>query len=87
MRKDTTKALKLARVAKKAVLASERPLSYNNLWNVVVGFVTASPEKWPKERSMSGNPRAKAHVVGAKTARTARLGSFFRSAVGRQHEW
>ena len=53
-------ALKFACVAKEAVLASERALSYNNLWNVVVGPLTALPEKWPKERSISGSPRVKA---------------------------
>jgi hypothetical protein len=66
-RRDTEEALKLARVADKAVLASERALSANNLWSVVVGFLTASPDDRPEAR--------RAHVVGA---RTGRLGSFFR---------
>jgi hypothetical protein len=42
-RRDTVEALKLARVADKAVLASERTLSANNLWNVLVGSLTATP--------------------------------------------
>ena len=76
-RRDTTEALKLARVADKAVLASERAISANNLWSVVVGFLAASPDDHPKARSGGGGGRAGEHVVGAQT-RTARLGSFFR---------
>ena len=75
-RRDTSEALKLARVADKAILASERAISANNLWGVVVGFLTASPDEDPKARGVGGG-RASAHVVGAQT-RTARLGSFFR---------
>jgi hypothetical protein len=74
-RRDTAEALKLARVADKAVLASERTLSANNLWSVVVGFLTASPDehlKVPRDGEVG------VHVVGARTGRTVRLGSFFR---------
>ncbi len=77
-RRDTEEALKLARVADKAVLASERSLSGNNLWSVVVGFLTASPDDRPSARSDGGSPRAREHVVGAQTGRTARLRSFLR---------
>jgi hypothetical protein len=68
-RRDTTEALKLARVADQAVLASERTLSANNLWSVIVGFLTASPDEHPRTRS------DRVHVVGA---RTSRLGSLIR---------
>ena len=71
-RRDTAEALKLARVADKAVLASERALSANNLWRVIVGFLTASPDDHPRTR---GN---KVHLVGARTGKTARMGSFVR---------
>ncbi|KAF8267914.1 hypothetical protein EI94DRAFT_1728993 [Lactarius quietus] len=74
-RRDTAEALKLARVADKAVLASERALSANNLWSVVVGFLTASPDEHPKARD---DRTAKTHIAGARSGRTARLGSFFR---------
>ncbi|KAI0253632.1 hypothetical protein BJV78DRAFT_1152772 [Lactifluus subvellereus] len=74
-RRDTVEALKLARVADEAVLASERMLSGNNLWSVVVGFLTATPDGCRKEREMRPNHRPKAkgkvHVVGHRT----RLGS------------
>ena len=79
-RRDTEEALKLARVADKAVLASEHALSANNLWGVVVGFLTATPDD-PRHAARSdgsgggSSSRARAHVVGA---RTGRLGSFFR---------
>jgi hypothetical protein len=74
-RRDTAEALKLARVADKAVLASERTLSANNLWSVVVGFLTTSPDEHPKVPRDGG---VREHVVGARTGRTVRLGSFFR---------
>ncbi|KAF8261460.1 hypothetical protein EI94DRAFT_1745923 [Lactarius quietus] len=73
-RRDTDEALRLARVADKAVLASEQVLSANNLWNVVVGFLTASPPDRSKARSNGG---ARAHVVCAPMGRTERLVSFF----------
>lgn len=74
-RRDTEEALKLARVADKAVLASERALSANNLWGVVVGFLTVSPDDPPSARNGGGGPRADAHVAGAQTGR---IGSFLR---------
>ncbi|KAI9441922.1 hypothetical protein H4582DRAFT_1811008 [Lactarius indigo] len=76
-RRDTEEALKLARVADKAILSSERALSGNNLWNVIVNFLTVSPDDRPQARSDSGSPRAaKEHAVGAQTGRTGRLRSF-----------
>jgi hypothetical protein len=71
-RRDTDEALRLARVADKAVLASEQVLSANNLWNVVVGFLTASPSVRRKPQSDGGGSEDRAHV-----GRTARLVSFF----------
>ncbi len=81
-RRDTEEALKLARIADKAVLASERTFSANNLWNVIVGFLTASPEERKRRRRMPSLPghspqlRAKGmtHVVG--TGRKTSLRSF-----------
>ena len=72
-RRDTAEALKLARVADKAVLESERAISATNLWSVVVGFLTASPDEHSKKRRDGGT---RAHVVGARAGKTARLGSF-----------
>ncbi|KAH8985532.1 lipase/ esterase [Lactarius akahatsu] len=78
-RRDTKEALELARVADKAILATEESLSANNLWNVIVGFVTVSPDDHPSARSDGGiSPRAGEHVVGAQTGRTGRLRSFLR---------
>jgi hypothetical protein len=71
---DTVEALELARVADKPVLESEQALSANNLWSVVVGFLTVSPDAQTKTH----RDGAREHVVGARTGRTARLGSFFR---------
>ena len=67
-RRDTKEALRLAHVADKAVLTSESAFSANHLWNVVVGFLTASPA----ER------RANTHDGGG--ARSSGFVSFFRRA-------
>lgn len=82
-RRDTEEALKLARIADKAVLASERTLSANNLWNVIISFLMASPEERKKGRRTPSppghSPKLKAkgttHVVGA--GRKTSLRSFF----------
>ena len=71
---DTAEALELAHVADKATLESEQALSANNLWSVVVGFLTVSPDDYTKAHRDSG---AGEHVVSARTERTARLGSCF----------
>ena len=91
-RRDTVEALKLARIADKAVLASERTLSANNLWNVIISFLMASPEERNKGRrtpSLPGHsPKLKAkgttHVVGAgrKTSLRSFLGRRRRSETG-----
>jgi len=70
-RRDTEEALKLARVADRAVLASERTLSANNLWNVIVGFLMATPEEGRGKRETPSPPgrspgKGTAHVVGAR---------------------
>ncbi|KAH9996971.1 hypothetical protein BJV74DRAFT_827169 [Russula compacta] len=49
-RRDTEEALKLARVADEVVLASERTLSANNLWSVVVNFLTDTPDEPERKR-------------------------------------
>jgi hypothetical protein len=84
-RRDTEEALKLARIADKAVLASEHTLSANNLWNVIISFLMASPEERKGRRTPSPpghSPKLKAkgttHVVGA--GRKTR----FRSFLGRR---
>jgi hypothetical protein len=91
-RRDTEEALKLARIADKAVLASERTLSANNLWNVIITFLMASPEERKKGRrtpSLPGHsPKLKAkgtaHVVGAgrKSSLRSFLGRRRRSETG-----
>ncbi|KAF8491456.1 lipase/ esterase [Russula emetica] len=91
-RRDTEEALKLARIADKAVLASERTLSANNLWNVIISFLMASPEERKKERrtpSLPGHsPKLKGkgttHLVGAgrKTSLRSFLGRRRRSETG-----
>jgi len=71
-RRDTEEALKLARVADEAVLASERTLSANNLWGIAVEWLTARPEERESQRETqsSHSPKVKAktraHVVGGR---------------------
>jgi hypothetical protein len=91
-RRDTEEALKLARIADKAVLASERTISANNLWNVIIGFLMASPEERKKGRRTpllpGHSPKLKAkgttHVVGAgrKSSLRSFLGRRRRSETG-----
>ena len=91
-RRDTEEALKLARIADKAVLASERTLSANNLWNVIISFLMASPEERKKGRRVPPLPghspklkaKGTAHVVGAgrKTSLRSILGRRRRSDTG-----
>jgi hypothetical protein len=96
-RRDTEEALKLARIADKAVLASERTLSANNLWNVIVSTLMATPEERRRNHKPSlpcRSPKIKAkgtgtatgkgtaHVVGArKTSLRSFLGRRRRSDV------
>lgn len=44
-RRDTEEALELARVADMAVLAQESEWNANNLWSVVLNFLTVAPDK------------------------------------------
>jgi hypothetical protein len=79
-RRDTEEALKLARVADEAVLASEHTLSANNLWNVIVSFLMDTPEERRKKREMRGRSHIakvkEAHVVVVGAHRKSRLGAF-----------
>ncbi|KAI9460342.1 hypothetical protein F5148DRAFT_1216989 [Russula earlei] len=67
-RRDTEEALKLARVADEAVLASERMLNANNLWNIIISYLTITPERrrshGHRETQSRPSPKVKAHVVG-----------------------
>jgi hypothetical protein len=74
-RRDTEEALKVARVADEAVLASERTLSANNLWNIAIGFLTATPDGRPKGREKPGCAKAsaKTQVVGRQGTRFGSL--------------
>ena len=44
-RRDTEEARKLAEVADQAVLGEDHSISGNNLWSVVINFLTATPGK------------------------------------------
>ncbi|KAI0790560.1 hypothetical protein C8Q75DRAFT_806462 [Abortiporus biennis] len=44
-RRDTTEALELARIADQSVLVEENFISGNNLWSMIVNFLTVVPDK------------------------------------------
>ncbi|TFY75920.1 hypothetical protein EWM64_g8092 [Hericium alpestre] len=44
-RRDTEEAIKLARIVDRAVLAGESSLNTNNLWSLVINFLTVTPDK------------------------------------------
>lgn len=44
-RRDTQEAVTLARIADQSVLAEENIISGNNLWSLMVNFLTATPDK------------------------------------------
>ncbi|PSR74943.1 hypothetical protein PHLCEN_2v9432 [Hermanssonia centrifuga] len=44
-RRDTHEAVELARIADQAVLVEENMMSGNNLWSLMVNFLTVSPDK------------------------------------------
>ncbi|CAL1711368.1 unnamed protein product [Somion occarium] len=44
-RRDTTEAVELARIADQSVLVEEHMLSGNNLWSMIVNFLTVVPDK------------------------------------------
>jgi hypothetical protein len=44
-RRDTEEARKLAEVADQAVLGEDNSLSGNNLWSIIINFLTATPGK------------------------------------------
>ncbi|KAH7909353.1 hypothetical protein BJ138DRAFT_1010974 [Hygrophoropsis aurantiaca] len=50
-RRDTDEARRFAQIADQAVLQDETQMSGNNLWAVIVNFLTVTPDK---ERSQSG---------------------------------
>lgn len=89
-RRDTEEALKLARVADEVVLASERTLSANNLWSVVVNCLTDTPDKRERKRrnkwetqaaGSRGSPKekTKTRVVGTtRKQQTTRIRLFWR---------
>ncbi|KAJ7647735.1 hypothetical protein FB45DRAFT_1052164 [Roridomyces roridus] len=44
-RRDTQEALRLARIADQPMLQSEHSVTGNNLWSVVINFLTVNPDK------------------------------------------
>lgn len=70
-RRDTQEALELARVADMAVLAEASEWSGNNLWSVVLNFLTAVPDK-------NKDKAAKQSHSNNQSSRKPSFGSFMR---------
>ena len=91
-RRDTEEALKLARVADEAVLASEHTLSANNLWNVIISYLMDTPKERRKRREMrrhgsrSRGTTADARMVVVGANRKTRLGAFLGRSLRRRSE-
>ncbi|KAI0067652.1 alpha/beta-hydrolase [Artomyces pyxidatus] len=73
-RRDTEEAIKLARVADQAILASESALNANNLWSVVVNFLTVAPDR--QDKGKAGGPGKE------KRKRRSKFVAFWRSKLG-----
>lgn len=50
-RRDTDEAVRLARIADQCVLMEENVISGNNLWSMIVNFLTVTPDKQPHSGS------------------------------------
>lgn len=61
-RRDTGEAVRLARIADQSVLAEEHIMSGNNLWSMIVNFLTVTPEK------KHHHPHHEAHEEKEKTS-------------------
>ncbi|KAL1678968.1 hypothetical protein EV122DRAFT_210830 [Schizophyllum commune] len=58
-RRDTEEAMRLARIADEGVFQREHVLSGNNLWSVVVNFLTVGPERNEGRKHEEGEEHAK----------------------------
>lgn len=71
-RRDTEEAMRLARIADEGVFQREHLLSGNNLWSVVVNFLTVGPERGEVPKAADTHRVGDAHKVGGphKTGNT-----------------
>ncbi|KAH8087826.1 alpha/beta-hydrolase, partial [Cristinia sonorae] len=61
-RRDTDEAVRLARIADQSVMATENMMSGNNLWSMIVNFLTVNPV----EGSHSHRPHRHHHESGSE---------------------
>jgi len=81
-RRDTEEALKLARVADEAVLASEHTLSANNLWNVIISYLMDTPKERRKRREMRRHGSRSRSTTAKTDARTVVVGANRKTRLG-----
>jgi len=60
-RRDTEEARKLAEVADQAVLSEDQTFSGNNLWSVVINFLTATPGR--QNHTLHKRPQGSSETV------------------------
>ncbi|KZT72301.1 alpha/beta-hydrolase [Daedalea quercina L-15889] len=92
-RRDTSEALRLMRIADQAFLMDEHAMSGNHLWNVIVEFLTKSPDQDGRGREskpvQKGLPEDRAaqkqpgDAQEAQEARSSRLSRFLSKRRGR----
>lgn len=74
-RRDTHEAVELARIADQSVLADENMLTGNNLWSLMVNFLTA-PDK-----DKNGHKRHTSELEGDRESKRERIRSRFAQLV------
>ncbi|KDQ50918.1 hypothetical protein JAAARDRAFT_199615 [Jaapia argillacea MUCL 33604] len=85
-RRDTEEARRLAKIADQPVVPEEKAMSANNLWSLLVEFLTTSPDKHPPGhiQEKEAKPIRKEHLASTSRARaSSRLARFF--PYRRQH--
>jgi len=74
-RRDTEEARKLAEVADQAILGDDHMFSANNLWGVVIDFLTATPGKGRHALHKSDTDSANANMKADENAKVKRHNS------------
>lgn len=83
-RRDTHEAVELARVADQSVLAEENIISGNNLWSLMVNFLTTSPDmsrKHEHEHERDGEEKSDEPRPHDKESKRERIRSRFAQLV------
>ncbi len=93
-RRDTDEAVRLARIADQCVLMEENMMSGNNLWSMIVNFLTVSPDKSSHSLRHGHHHEKKQHEKdgredeqGKSTSKRERIRSRFAQFVAEQRKF